>query len=290
MGLAKDMGIVMLALQEAVLKGDVTRRPEPSSEMDVQEQIEGFHDAGKTSLMPIYHFNARAINAMAPRGAHIVDLGSGSARFLSYLADCRPDLQITGIELSPGMVKAGQKLLVDRGMAERVTIVPGDMRHFRGSVDRKIDLVTSVFSLHHLPTPDDLVACVQEMTKAVLNDRAQLWIFDFARPKRESTARRFPEVFTPDDAPAFKLDTSNSLTAAWSFNELQGVLRRFIPGGVNSSLTRLLPLYQLHCLGAERPKSVERLWRDNAKLSRHALRDAERLSRLFPWAPRRQRI
>lgn len=68
------------------------------------------------------------------------------------------------------------------------------------------------------------------------------------------------------------------------------MLRRFCPGSINSSLTRLLPLYQLHCLGTERPKSVERLWRDSAKLSRNALRDAERLSSLFPWVPRRQRI
>jgi len=288
MGLTKDMGILMLALQEAILKPDIMRTPEPSSEMDVEEQIEGFHEAGAISLMPIYHFNARAINALAPRGIHVVDLGSGSARFLSYLAECRPDLQITGIELSPGMVETGQALLADQGLAQRVKLVPGDMRHFRSCVDRKIDLVTSVFSLHHLPSADDLKDCIQEMARAVAVDRAQLWIFDFARPKRQSTARRFPEVFTPQDAPTFKLDTSNSLTAAWSFDELQGLLKDRFPR-INSSLTRLLPLYQLHCLGIERAVSAERLWRDNSKLPRSALTDAERLSRLFPWVPRRQR-
>lgn len=289
MGLAKDMGVLMLALQEALQKPDITRMPEPpGAEMDDPEQIRSFDEAG-ASLMPIYHFNARAINALAPRGAHIVDLGSGSGRFLSYLAECRPDLQITGIELAPGMVKAAQSLLADRGMAERVRVVPGDMRHFRRCVDRKIDLITSVFALHHLPSADDLTACAQEMARAVSSDSAQLWVFDFARPKRQSTARRFPEILTPKEAPAFKLDTSNSLTASWSFDELQGVLRRFCPGNINSSLTRLLPVYQLHCLGVERANSVERLWRDSTRLSRNALRDAEKLSQLFPWVPRRQR-
>lgn len=288
MALSKDFGILMLALQEALLRADVTRRPEPSSEMGIQEQIEGFHEAGAISLVPIYHFNARAVDALAPRGAHVVDLGCGSAQFLSYLAARRPDLRITGIDLSLGMVEAGKALLADRGTAGRVTIVPGDMRHFRSCVDQKIDLVTSVFSLHHLPTYDDLSACIREIANATVADNAQFWIFDFARPKRQSTARQFPEVFTPEDSPTFKLDTSNSLTASWTFEELRGVLGTCFPGKIKSSLARLLPLYQLHCMGVERVVSNEPLWHDDSTLPRPAFRDAERLARLFPWAPGRR--
>jgi ubiquinone/menaquinone biosynthesis C-methylase UbiE len=276
MALSRIVGSLVLALTEAVSRENLARTPEPSSPMNALAQIDAFDEAG-TALMPVYHFNAQAIAALAPRGAHVVDLGSGSARFLSYLADCRPDLRITGIDLSPGMVEAGRATLAQRGQSERVKLVVGDMTQFRSGIDARIDLVSSVFALHHLPSHDDLSVCLEEIKGAVEADGARLWLFDFARPRRAATARRFPEVFTPEGPPVFKEDTCHSLKASWSFAELREALARRFPGQIHSSVARLLPLYQLHWLGDDHATRDPFLWNDTGRLSRPALRDAKHL-------------
>jgi SAM-dependent methyltransferase len=289
----RTMGILRLALAEALAPAVLPRTPEPSAEMRDRASIEGFHQEGTVSLLPVYHFNAAAIDALAPRGAHILDLGCGSGQFLAYLATCRPDLQITGIDLSVDMVAAGREMLMRRGLNERVRLFVGDMRDLRSSLPARVDLLSSVFSLHHLSTHDDLTACLREAAAVMAVRRAGLWIFDHARPRREDTARRFPEVFTPAASAAFKLDSCNSLKASWSFQELARALRTALGVAVTSSLARWLPMYQLHWLG-RRPLNADRTLRDTTRLlPSSARRDARSLARLFrcqelPYARRHE--
>jgi len=279
------MRILGLALREAVMPMDLRRTPEPSAEMNSRESIEGFHQEGAASLSPVYHFNARAIDALAPCGSSLVDLGCGSGQFLAYLATCRPDLQITGIDLAGDMVQAGREMLARKGLEQRVRLVVGDMREFRSIAPRRVGLISSVFSLHHLPTHGDLTACLQEMAAAVTALQARVWIFDHARPRRGATARRFPEVFTPHASVAFKLDSCNSLKASWSFRELREALDSTMGVPVRSSLARLLPVYQLHWLGKMLPDSNHLLWRTPDALLTRTLEDAASLARLFRRPP-----
>jgi hypothetical protein len=185
------------------------------------------------------------------------------------------------------MVRSGREMLARRGLDERVHLVVGDMRDFRTSVRGRIDLLSSIFSLHHLPTYDDLIACLREAAVAITTQEARLWIFDHARPRREGTARRFPEIFTPDASSAFKLDSCNSLKASWSFHELRKALGSTLDVPVNSSLARLLPLYQVHWLGQWRTDSESGPWKPPASLLASARRDAESLAKLFNHLPGR---
>jgi SAM-dependent methyltransferase len=250
--------------------------------MNDWNQIRAFDQAGTVSLMPIYHLNARAIDALAPRGAHIVDLGSGSAQLLAYLADCRPDLRITGIDLAPHMVEAGNETLAKRGLSSRVQLKVGDMTKFRERVDgERVDLITSVFALHHLPAANDLTACMAEVGAAAKAWNARVWLFDFARPRRQRTARLFPEILTPEGQAEFKQDTSHSLNAAWSFAEMCGAMSGRLPEETHSSLARMLPLYQFHVLGEERDVQTEPLWQESPQLTLQARRDARQVGGLF---------
>jgi SAM-dependent methyltransferase len=285
--MVKTLKIMGLALREAATpaKHGQPRIPEPSAEMNTKESVEGFHNEGTTSLLPIYHFNACAIAALAPRGASVVDIGCGTGQLLSYVARCRPDLQITGIDLAGDMVSTGSEMLARQGLAQRVRLVVGDMREFRSVAPSRIDLVTSIFSLHHLPTHDDLHACVREMGAAVATQQARLWIFDHARPKRHDTAHKFPEIFTPAASSTFKLDSYNSLRASWSFIELCTALRSSIGTPLTHRLAKLLPLYQLHWLGAtlEGPDRVRCSFPEG--LTASATKDAKSLARLFDRPP-----
>ena len=77
-------------------------------------------------------------------------------------------------------------------------------------------------------------------------DGAALWIFDHARPRHQATLSLFPQVFTPRAPPAFNRDSSNSLAAAFTLQELtQALLDAALPGGQHR-LSRWMHLYQVH--------------------------------------------
>lgn len=276
--------ILRLALREAFMPADLVRTPEPTAEMNSAESVAGFHDAGEARLLSVYDFNARAVHALAPRAAHVVDLGSGTGQFLLYLAKRRPDLRITGIEFADNMVQLGREVIARAGMDHRIRLIKGDMRAFRSRCSEKIDLITSVFALHHLENRHDLDFCINEIVAAVQSDRAGLWVFDHARPRRRETALEFPEIFTPGTASAFRADSRNSLCASWSFDELATSLRARLGGTLRSERARIVPLYQIHWLAPPGDR-VDAAWEEPIELGPEMRREARNLRRLFRSAP-----
>ncbi|TMG87572.1 MAG: class I SAM-dependent methyltransferase [Betaproteobacteria bacterium] len=276
-----------LAIREATSRPSLSRNPEPSAEMTGVESVRGFHDAGGKSgpLLGIYHFNARAIHQLVPRGGIVLDLGCGSGQFLAYLARRRPDLKLIGLDLSREMIALGNEMLSDEGLSHRVELRKGDMTNFMDAIPGPVDLISSVFSLHHLPSRSHLDACAGELRKANQDAGTAIWIFDHARPRREVTADRFPHVFTPDASSAFKLDSSNSLKASWSFKELRGVLQPGVSAHIESALARWLPLYQIHWL-ERRPIAVAGAgWHAPDDVPRAAIKDADVLASLLGGPP-----
>lgn len=279
--------MLRLALREACLPRTLIRAPEPTGEMTSPESVVGFHDEGASGLLPIYHFNAVAINELAPRGARILDLGCGTGQFLAYLASRRPDLSIIGLDASADMIRVGRQHLRRAGLENRVRLLHGDMREFQELIPAGTELVSSIFSLHHLATRDDLAACLREISVTVAGQRARLWIFDHARPRRARTAGDVAEIFTPEASPAFCKDSCNSLCASWSFEELKAALLEMLPVPLRAARARLLPLYQIHwaAVAANAPSGF---WID-ADLPPKARVEARILSALFRTAPHKGR-
>lgn len=285
----KLLRVLRLMLREASLPRNFTRTPEPTAAMTDPASISGFDEEGAASLLPIYHFNALAINRLAPRGARVVDLGCGTGRFLAYLATHRPDLDITGIDLAEDMVLAGRRHLAAAGVADRVRLLHGDMREFRKVAPARIDLVSSVFSLHHLTADDDLLACLREIAAALIGEQAVLWIFDHVRPRRRQTAEEVPEIFTAGASPVFCEDSRNSLYASWTFDELETRLRQILPVEVQAARSRLLPLYQIHWT-SPRATTDPGAWIERDDLRPAEKSEAKILSSLFRTAPGRDRF
>nr|MBA2496936.1 methyltransferase [Acidimicrobiia bacterium] len=59
-------------------------------------------------------------------GRRLLDIAGGSGIYATAMVDARPDLQATVVERAP-VDTAARVLLADRGKAERVTVVTGDM-------------------------------------------------------------------------------------------------------------------------------------------------------------------
>ncbi len=252
--------------------------------MGSPESVAAFDEQGACALLPIYHFNAMAVGSLAPAGAHILDLGCGTGRFVAYLAARRPDLRITGLDLAPAMVRIGNEHIARLGLTGRVRLIDGDMRAFRSLPLERANLVCSVFSLHHLSGGDDLRTCLSEIAALIGADQALLWIFDHARPRRRRTAEEVPEIFTPDATAVFRNDSRNSLCASWSFAELAAALRETMPPALHAARSRLLPLYQAHWLEPRVP-TVPGEWVEDADLPPALRREAQILRLLFRRTP-----
>ena len=277
--------LATLLMYEWISPRRVERRPEPAGLMDTRTQVEAFHAQGELALMPVYHFNAEATSRMTPFGGTVVDLGSGSAKYLAYLARCRPDLHIIGIELAPTMVAVGRDWLTNEGLGERVDLREGDMTQFAARLDGPVDLISSVFSLHHLPGSQQVAACLSEIGHVRGRTGCGLWIFDHARPRHPATAELFPSVFTPTAAPAFNADSTNSLIASWSFDELRNMLDQAGFNAAEHWLSRWLRLYQVHRLSATAPHQPAHVGWHEPRLSPEASKDLRRLHGLFPQLP-----
>jgi SAM-dependent methyltransferase len=280
--------MLRLALREALAPSTLARIPEPAQQMEGPDDVAGFHDAGAGSLLPVYHFNALAVDALARRGARVLDLGSGSGQFLSYLARHRPDLQIIGVECSAEMIRVGRASLQRQGLDGRVTLVEGDMRECARAVQGRIDVVSTVFSLHHLRSRTALLSCLRGLDEIARRDDANVWIFDFVRPRQRKTACEVPALFTPTASAAFQRASQDSLCAAWSFEELRGALRSALSMPLKAQRSRLLPLYQVHWRDRPRAGPVDLLWRQTDDLVMQTRMEAALFARLFRAAPQRR--
>lgn len=249
-GMASVTGLLKLIVRENFGHRRLQRRPEPDLVMESEEAVRAFHEQGRQTLKPIYHYNAVALHQLLPANSAVVDLGSGSAQFLAYLAAARPDLSITGIELSQRMVDTGTRMLADHGVSDRVRLHLGDMAGPWHEGFERIDCVTCIFALHHLPDYDTLLHVLGQIQQARAAYGTGIWIFDHCRPKAWTTARSFPDIFTPGTSPAFREDSTNSLTAAFTYQELRAAIQQQISCTVRARRSLLIPLYQAHWTAA----------------------------------------
>jgi len=280
-----------LALREAVSRPELVRVPEPSLDMSDAESVRAFDAEGteRGTLIPVYHVVAQNIHCLVPHGGQIVDLGSGSGRLLAYIARCRPDVGIIGLDLSDEMVAVGNDMLQQAGLYPRVQLRAGDMTNFAGNLPARVDLVSTVFSLHHLPGDEVLAKCMDEIARARAATGSAIWMFDYARPRQHKSAVWFPEVFTPSAAPVFRLDSTNSLIASWRYEELRVISQDRVSADMHGAVSRLMPLFQMHWIGENTCRHGKDGWVEPGIPSAHR-RDAWQLAAMFPDSPAKRSI
>jgi len=123
-------------------------------------------------VRPMYRRIAADIAQLAPDGAHLLDVGTGPGVLLVELATLRPDLRLTGVDLSADMVATAQRNL--RPYAQRAGARVGDVTSLPFE-DQSFDLIVSSLSLHHWDDPE---AAVPELAR-VLRPGGRVHIYDF---------------------------------------------------------------------------------------------------------------
>ena len=272
----------MVALENLPVR-KLPRRPEPELMCDT-EGVAAFHQEGSSDgcLLPVYHFNALALSRMLPKGGRLLDLGTGSGRFMAYLARRRPDVSIVGVELSAAMAETGRNMCVAAGVHGQVRIEAGDMTELARYAGGGFDAISCIYALHHLPTAAAARKCLSEVARLRHDTGCGVWIFDHCRPRNERTARLFPKVFSPKAAPDFQRDSGNSLLASFSFAELCAWTDEIL-GPAGHAIASFLPLLQAHWLPPGRKSGASEgaghaLWNDEP-LAKPAARAFRQLAR-----------
>jgi ubiquinone/menaquinone biosynthesis C-methylase UbiE len=114
------------------------------------------------------------VAAAAPAGGVVLDAGCGSGRLAALIASRRPDLQVQGVDLEPGMVTVAAQRAEQEDLAERVHFTAADLADLP-LPDDSVDLVVSTASLHHWADP----AAVIDSLHRVLRPGGEMWIYDF---------------------------------------------------------------------------------------------------------------
>jgi ubiquinone/menaquinone biosynthesis C-methylase UbiE len=106
-----------------------------------------------------------------PEGAEVLDVGTGPGVLLVELAGRRPDVRVTGVDLSADMVTAAQGNVGEFG--ERVSVRVGDVVDLPFP-DDAFDVVVTSLSMHHWDRPAD---AVPELAR-VLRPGGRLFVYD----------------------------------------------------------------------------------------------------------------
>jgi len=123
-------------------------------------------------LRIMYRRLATDAATLAPTGAAVLDVGTGPGVLLVELAKRRPDLALTGVDLSADMITAATRNLAPYG--DRAQASVGDVTHLPFA-DRSFDLIVSSLSLHHWDDPE---AAAPELAR-VLRPGGRLCVYDF---------------------------------------------------------------------------------------------------------------
>lgn len=222
------------------------RVPEPMV-MNEAESVAQFHAGGAKSpgMQAVYDFSTRALNALLPEGARLLDLGVGSGRALAYIARLRPDLEVTGVDLAPNMLATARDLFEVEDLDDRIELVEADITALPASiVDAPWDGISCVWTLHQLPDLEVLRAALRQIATLQARTGAAVWIFDFQRLRNPDTFPALLDALDPCMAPVLRADGIASEAAAFTHDELSTELRAGGLGDLRGGHARPIPWTQ----------------------------------------------
>jgi len=165
-------------------------------------------------------FAELAIALGPPGAAHILDLGTGTARIPILIAQQRPQWQIVAIDLSENMLKVGANNVQAAGCQAQITLECVDAKQLPYR-EAQFDLVISNSIVHHLPDP---LPCLREVQR-VLKPGGGILLRDLLRPADRATVAalvaRMGPAYDAHQAQLFH----DSLCAAFTLAEVAAMVQ-----------------------------------------------------------------
>lgn len=113
------------------------------------------------------------VAAAAPAGGTVLDAGCGSGRLAVEIARRRPDLQVHGIDLEPGMIEVAAAHAEQAILTSRVRFTVADLASLPLPA-HSVDMIVSTASLHHWADVGSVIASLGR----VLRPDGRMWIYD----------------------------------------------------------------------------------------------------------------
>lgn len=154
--------------------------------------------AARRLLRGVYRRIAADLALSIPTGAAVLDVGTGPGVLLVELASRRPDVRLTGVDLSPDMIAAAGRNLREYG--ERATARVADAMDLPFP-DDSFDVIVSSLSLHHWDHPEQAAGELARVLRP--GGRLVVYDFPFAPFDKLTAAARTQSVFaaqSPDRA------------------------------------------------------------------------------------------
>lgn len=234
--------------------------------MDEPDAAAAFERAGSQDgpLVPQYELCARSMSRLLVPDGTVLDLGSGSGRYLDYFAERRPDAEVVGVELSSSMVKLSEQARADGRRRERVRLVQADMTDCLELLPAKLDLLSCMLALHQLPSAEVLSAALGQIATIREKTGCAVWIWDLVRLQDDSAIRQWMSRASESDA-LFHRDALASEAAAWTLQELEDALEQAGLGWLQHTVAQP-PLLQAHWAPAagRSASDEESAWQDIA--------------------------
>jgi ubiquinone/menaquinone biosynthesis C-methylase UbiE len=145
---------------------------------------------GRVFMRGFYRRIAAEVAATAPAGGAVLDAGTGPGRLLVEVARRRPDLQVTGIDLSDDMVTIARRNATRAGVATRVEVRQANVAGLPFA-DGSFDLVVSSLSMHHWGA---VAPAITELAR-VLRPNGSLWIYDLRSLPDDTLAAAASDAF-----------------------------------------------------------------------------------------------
>ncbi len=197
------------------------------------EAMDSADEAGEYDLMDHAAVNAAFVadllaavaataNRSLLRDGFVIDVGTGTARIPGELCHQEPACRVVGVDLAHEMLRVGQRNVTNAGLAGRVVLQRARVTAlpFR---DACAPVLMSNSLIHHLPDP---VAAVGEMYR-VVSPGGVVFVRDLFRPASRSELDHLVHVHAADATPAQRQLFADSLHAAFTLDEVRGIVRTF---------------------------------------------------------------
>ncbi len=196
----------------------LSRVLEPEA-MDTDDSVAAYDAMDHTAVNAAFVADALRL---APSPVRALDLGAGTARIALAFCAAHPTVRVTGVDLSPTMVRRGAHNVAAAGLTARVGLVVADVTRLPYAPG-DFDLVLSNSFVHHLPEPARFFAALVSLASAT---GVAVFVRDLVRPAsvaaRDALVARYAaadsdlgrELFRASLHAALTLDEVRQLVAA----------------------------------------------------------------------------